>query len=96
MGQKLALIRMRELMAAQNDFAYNKRFSPISTNELYAQTVDGPYELILARISALEDAVEAMRAELAELKADMGDGAIEDIAAALEEDDPYGWIGGTD
>ena len=48
------------------------------------------------RVGVLEEAIQEMRDELAELKADVGDGAIEDIAAALEEDDPYGWVGGTD
>ena len=66
-----------------------KRLSSISTNELYAKTVDGPFELVLKRLKALEYEVAVMRGELAELRAGKD-------AEVVDYDDTELWIGGND
>ncbi len=66
------------------------------------------YGLLLARMDELEALVGLLRDEVYELRdeaaetwiggteSEFSDGCIGDIAAALDKDDPDGWIGGTD
>ena len=54
------------------------------------------YELLSARLSALEVLVDLLRDELYAMRDEPTDAAIEDMAAYIDELDPDGWIGGTE
>lgn len=71
-----------------------------------SERLDSVWDLLVARIAALEaivvrlndDACERTKELEAKVSAleDRLDSAYSDIGAALDEDDPDGWIGGND